>query len=96
MNEAHARDIATDLLLWLCTNEELLGVFLGATGASADDLRMALHSGAQDPALAIAALDFTLMRDDTVLQAAAALGLPPERLAMAAAVLAGPGGTHWT
>lgn len=96
MNKAQAGEIAKDILLWLCTNEELLGVFLGATGASADDLRAALHGGAQDQALAMAALDFTLMRDDTVVQAAHALGLPPDRVAMAAAVLAGPGATHWT
>lgn len=92
MNFATAQDIATDVLLWLCTQEDLLPVFLGATGADSEQLR----SGISDPGLANAGLDFVMMRDETVLDAATALGVPPDRLAMAAAVLAGDAGRHWT
>lgn len=96
MRQAYAQEIAADVLLWLCAQEELLGVFLSASGADVDDLRAGLQSGAPDPGLTGAALDFVLMRDETVLQAAAALDLPPDRLAMAQAVLAGDAGRHWT
>ena len=96
MQAEHAREIADAVLLWLCGQEELLGVFLSATGADVSDLRAALQADAADSGLATAALDFTLMRDATVLDAAAALDMAPERLSMAAAVLAGDAGMHWT
>jgi hypothetical protein len=96
MNGTNAQDIAGDVLLWLCGQEELLGVFLSATGADVGDLRAGLQAGAPDPGLSTAALDFVLMRDETVLDAAASLDLSPDRLAMAAAVLAGEAGRHWT
>lgn len=96
MQATHAQEIATAVVLWLCSQEELLPVFLSATGADIDNLRSALQAGGADLALACAALDFTLMRDETVLDAASALDMPPERLAMAAAVLAGQAGRHWT
>jgi len=96
MNQPNAQEIAGDVLLWLCGQEELLCVFLSATGADVGDLRAGLQACAPDPALSTAALDFVLMRDDTVLDAAASMDLPPDRLAMAAAVLAGEAGMHWT
>lgn len=96
MQESQAQDIAGDVLLWLCAQEELLDVFLAASGAEVDALRSGLQGGAPDPGLAAAALEFTLMRDETVLEAATVLGLAPDRLAMASAVLAGAGGMHWT
>lgn len=96
MKQTNAQEIAGDVLLWLCAQEELLGVFLSATGADVGDLRAGLQAGAPDAGLATAALDFVLMRDDTVLDAATALQLAPDRLAMAAAVLAGEAGMHWT
>ena len=96
MQTAHAQEIAGDVLLWLCAQEELLGVFLSSTGAAPDELGAALQHGTADSGLSAAALDFVMMRDETVLDAAAALTLPPERLAMARAVLAGEAGMHWT
>ena len=96
MQDRQAQDIAEAVLLWLCAQPEQLGVFLAATGADVDGVRTALQAGASDPGLASAALDFVLMRDDTVMDAAAALDMPPDRLVMAAAVLAGTAGMHWT
>lgn len=95
MTPARAEEIATQALLWLCAQEDLLPVFLSATGAEAADLRTALQSGAE-PALLVAALDFILMRDDTVIAAAGAQALPPDQMAVAQAVLAGAGQMHWT
>jgi len=96
MQTASAQDISERVLLWLCTQQELLGVFLAASGADIDALRTGLQTGAADRALGNAALDFVMMRDETVLEAAAALDLPPDHLAQAAAVLAGESGMHWT
>ncbi|CUX83884.1 MAG: Protein of unknown function (DUF3572) [Roseibaca calidilacus] len=96
MQTVQAQDIATEVLLWLCAQEDLLGVFLAATGADVDALRAALQGGAPDAGLGGAALDFVMMRDETALEAAAALDLPPERLTMAHAVLTGDAGMHWT
>lgn len=95
MTPKRAEEIAANALLWLCAQEELLPVFLAATGATAGDLRDSLQAGG-DPALCGAALDFILMRDDTVMAACAAQGLANDQLALAQAVIAGSGQMHWT
>ncbi len=97
MQHSRAREIAGDTLIWLCGSEDLLPVFLAASGAIAQDLRAALAATeGPDAALSAAALDFVLMQDTTVLDCARALDLPPEELAQAQAVLAGQGQRHWT
>jgi len=55
-----AETIALQALGWLAGNEELLPVFLGATGAGEDDMR----ERAQDPEFLGSVLEF-LMNDDT-------------------------------
>ena len=94
MNSDAAQALALDALIWLCNDENLLPVFLAATGAAPADLRAAL--GDAEPGLALAALDFILMRDATVLDCATSLGIAPERLAQAHVVLQGAAGQHWT
>ncbi len=94
MDTQTAEAIAAQGLVWLCAQEELLPVFLTASGTDADGLRAALAD--TDPAVLAAALDFIMMRDATVLDCAHALDLAPERLAMAHAVMAGQAGMHWT
>lgn len=97
MNQSAAENIALDAFAWLCADEELLPVFLNASGASVDDLRAALSSAeGPDPALLGAALDFILMRDETVIACCTAQNLQNDRLAQAQAVLAGTAGMHWT
>ncbi|WP_413720637.1 DUF3572 domain-containing protein [Silicimonas sp. MF1-12-2] len=51
--------LAIEALSWLVRNDELLPVFLGATGASASDLRQS----AKDPEFLASVLDFLLMDD---------------------------------
>lgn len=51
--------LAIEALSWLVGNEELLPVFLGSTGAGADDLRQR----AKDPDFLASVLDFLLMDD---------------------------------
>lgn len=97
MAQQQAEEIAIDVTGWLCGQEELLPVFLAASGASTDDLRTALGSSeGPDTVFLVAVLDFILMRDDTVLACAKELGRPPEALLQAHAVLSGAAQTHWT
>ncbi len=59
MNSERAETIAITALGWLVTNDELLPVFLGASGATAQDLA----AGAQDPTFLAAVLEFLTMDD---------------------------------
>ncbi|CUH75282.1 hypothetical protein TRM7557_00309 [Tritonibacter multivorans] len=77
---------------WLAANEELLPVFLGASGASLSDLR----DRAQDPDFLGAVLDFLLMDDAWVMGFCESETLPYERLAEARAALPGGQQMHWT
>ncbi len=70
----NAREIARDALLWLLQNEELLPVFLGSTGAGAEDMR----AGAQDPDFLASVLDFLLMDDAWIVAFCSAAGLSPD------------------
>lgn len=56
--------LAIEALSWLVGNDELLPVFLGSTGAGADDLRQR----AKDADFLASVLDFLLM-DDAWIQA---------------------------
>ena len=59
-----AETTALQALAWLAGNEDLLPVFLGATGASEADVR----SGASDPVFLGSVLDFLMMDDAWVMQ----------------------------
>lgn len=87
-----AETIALQALAWLAGQEDLLAVFMGATGADAQDLR----AGTQDPAFQGAVLDFLLMDDDWVRAFSEDCALAPERLAAARAELPGGAQVHWT
>lgn len=91
MTKDEAEQIAIDALAWLATDPELLGVFLGATGAAADDLR----ARADDPAFLGSVLDFLVMDDAWVIGFCDAEGLNYERPLRARAVLNGEE-MHWT
>ncbi len=86
MQGEQAEIIALRALGWLAANEELLPVFLGATGAGAADLR----ARAAEPEFLASVLDFLLMDDQWVLGCTAALGEAPESLMRARMYL--PGG----
>lgn len=59
MNADAAENLALEALTWILSTDDLAGVFMGSTGASADDVR----SGATDPAFLGSVLDFLLMDD---------------------------------
>lgn len=87
-----ADTIALQSLAWLVGNEELLPVFLSATGASEADLRGAVG----DPEFLGSLLDFILMDDAWVIQCCDTQGIPYARLSEARQSLPGGERMHWT
>lgn len=59
MQQDAAETLALGALAWLAGNDDLLPVFLGATGAGIEDLR----ARASDPEFLAAVLDFLTMDD---------------------------------
>ncbi len=87
-----AETLALQVLGWLIEDQELLGVFMGATGAGVDDLR----TGAADPVFLGSLLDFIMMDDAWVMRFCDAHQLAYETPMQARAALPGGQQTHWT
>lgn len=97
MTEDQAETIGLATLGWLCGQDDLLPVFLAASGATVGDLQAGLSApGGPDRAVIVATLDFVLMQDETVIAAAQAQDLRAEKLVMAHALLSGAAQMHWT
>ena len=92
MNEEAAQVLALQALGWLVSSDELVGVFLGATGASVEDLK----SQAADRAFQVSVLEFLTMDDAWVVSFCDEAGHAYEAPLMARHVLAGEAGRHWT
>ncbi|MFD2738972.1 DUF3572 domain-containing protein [Sulfitobacter aestuarii] len=87
-----AETLALQALAWLAAHDELLPVFLGATGASETDLRRQ----AGDPVFLGAVLDFLMMDDQWVVAFCDHVALPYERIMLARAALPGGEQVSWT
>lgn len=87
-----AERIALNMLAWLVSNDELLPIFMGATGAGQDTLR----DRAGDPEFLAAMLDFLMMDDQWVMQACDAQGLAYDQVAQVRHALPGGSQMHWT
>lgn len=87
-----AETVALGALEWLVGNEDLLPVFLGATGAAQDDLRGSVN----DPDFLGSVLDFILMDDAWIIACCDAQSIPYTRLAEARQGLPGGEQRHWT
>jgi hypothetical protein len=92
MQRDQAETVALEALAWLAGSDELLPVFLGASGVGAEELR----TRAAEPDFLAALLDFVLLDDDWVLAFAQETGRPPEQVAAARVALPGGDGPHWT
>ncbi|MBY6089100.1 DUF3572 domain-containing protein [Pseudooceanicola sp. 502str34] len=92
MTREAAETLALQCLGWLAGQEDLIGVFLGASGASTEDLR----TQAQDPEFLGSVLDFVLMDDTWVVQFCDAAGLSYHLPMTARAMLPGGQQVHWT
>lgn len=87
-----AEVIGLQALAWLGANDDLLPSFLGATGASEDDLR----ARAGDAEFLGAVLDFLMMDDAWVMAFCDQISMPYERIMQARAALPGGEQVHWT
>ncbi len=87
-----AEVIGLKALAWLMTNDELLPVFMGATGAAEADLR----ENAGDPEFLGSLLDFLTMDDAWVVQFCDQAGLDYEVPMRARMALPGGAQVHWT
>ncbi|MEM0946149.1 MAG: DUF3572 domain-containing protein [Pseudomonadota bacterium] len=92
MRQEDAETFALQVLAWLAGNEELLPVFLGSTGASADDLR----ARAADPEFLGSVLDFLMMDDAWIVAYCDAAGQDYQTPSAARSALPGGGSVHWT
>ncbi|MBP0484033.1 DUF3572 domain-containing protein [Sagittula salina] len=84
--------VGLQAVAWLAGNDELLPVFMGASGASETDFRQ----GLQDPGFQTSVLDFLMMDDAWVIAFCDSVGLDYPKLAEVRMVLAGGGEVHWT
>ncbi len=92
MDQKQAEVRALSVLIWLVGNEELLPVFLGATGASESDLRVR----AGESEFLGSVLDFVMMDDAWVMAYCDGEGLPYETLMRARQALPGGADVNWT
>lgn len=92
MQQEAAERIAVEVLGWLGSNDDLMPVFLGATGSQAEDLR----AQAADPSFLISVLDFLLMDDAWVIAFCDAAGHAYEVPMRARQALPGGAQVHWT
>lgn len=92
MSPDHAETIALQALGWLAGNDELAPVFLGSTGAAAEDLR----ARATDPAFLASVLEFLTTDDAWVVAFCDAHGLDYEMPLRARYALPGAEQVHWT
>ncbi len=92
MSPERAEQIAISALSWLAANEELLPVFLGASGAMADDLGVQ----AENPAFLASVLEFVTMDDSWVVSFCDENGLKYEDPLRARYSLPGAESVSWT
>ena len=87
-----AEVIAIQALGWLVRNDELLPVFMGSTGTSAEDLKASI----EDTPLLVSVMDFILMEDQWVLDFCDVAGFDPHKLQSVRHALPGGEMVHWT
>ncbi len=92
MDLENASAVALGALSWLGSADDMLPVFLNASGLSADGLR----AGLGDLEILAAVLDFVLMDDSWVLSAAEHAGRDPLDFGRARQCLPGGMVPNWT
>lgn len=92
LSRESAEIVGLKALSWMVGNEDLLPVFLGATGASEADVR----AGASDPAFLGALLDFIMLDDQWVRAFCDVTALGYDQPMYARIALPGGEQVHWT
>ena len=92
MNKEQSEALALQALGWIAASDDLMGIFLGATGASVDDVR----AQATDPTFLGSVLDFLLMNDEWITGFCDANNYDYQRPKIARQMLPGGELPHWT
>ena len=87
-----ADSVALRALEWIVGDDDMLGIFLGSSGASESDLR----TRADDPEFLAAVVDFLMMDDAWIVAFCNDSGVGYEQIAMARAALPGGAQVNWT
>ena len=92
LSREYAETVGLKAVAWLAAHDELLPVFMGATGASEGDFRAAL----EDPDFQASVIDFLMMDDAWIVSFCDAENLAYDIPMQARAMLPGGGQVHWT
>ncbi|SLN13583.1 hypothetical protein ROJ8625_00411 [Roseivivax jejudonensis] len=92
LSRSAAETVGLQAIAWLAADEDLLPVFMGATGADEEAFRAHLS----DPSFQASVLDFVLMDDAWIRKFCDASGLDYDVPMQARAALPGGQNVHWT
>ena len=92
MTPEAADTYALKVLGWLVGDAEILPIFMGSSGSSAEDIK----ARAQDPEFLIAVLDFVMLDDVWVLACCQACSLAPDEMHIARQLLPMGSTVNWT
>ena len=92
MDREIAETRALEVLTWVLSQDDLIQVFMGATGASQNDLR----SNTLSHEFLISILDFVLMDDRWVISCSKFLNIDPSQIQLIRVSLDGGQKVNWT
>ena len=92
MNKEIAETRALEVLTWVLAEDDLIQVFMDATGASQDDLR----SNTSNHEFLISILDFVLMDDSWVISCSKFMNIDPSQIQIIKMSLDGGQEVNWT
>jgi Protein of unknown function (DUF3572). len=92
MNKETAEIRALEVLTWVLSEDDLIQVFMGATGASQDDFR----SNTSNHEFLISILDFVLMDDNWVISCSTFMNIDPSQIQVIKMSLDGGQEVNWT
>ena len=92
MNKEIAETRALEVLTWVLSEDDLIQVFMGTTGASQDDLR----SNTLNHEFLISILDFVLMDDSWVISCSKFMNIDPSQIRIIKMSLHGGQEVNWT
>ena len=92
MDREIAETRALEVLTWVLSEDDLIQVFMGATGASQNDLR----SNTLSHEFLLSILDFVLMDDKCVISCSKFLNIDPSQIQLVRMSLDGGQEVTWT
>ena len=92
MNKEIAETRALEVLTWVLAEDDLIQVFMDATGASQDDLR----SNTSNHEFLVSILDFVLMDDSWVISCSKFMNIDPSQIQIIKMSLDGGQEVNWT